>query len=154
MSNGEKLPTVGEAGRAAFAASGAAVASVVLSGVLQLPRETAAGWVVLAILFGLPIALFHAFVFGLPIYMRLRRRWRLRWWSAMLGGFLVGGLPLILLSLPALLSAPVLPDGLPVTLYVPPLWWRLLLAIVEAGLPGLVGGLTFWLVLRRSGSCR
>ena len=153
MSQGNELPTASEAGRAAFAAAAAAAAGVALSGVLQLPRETAAGWVVLSLLFGLPIALFHAFVFGLPIYMSLRRRWRLRWWNATLGGFLVSALPLTLLSLPALLAAPV-PDDLPVTLYGPPLWWRLTLANVEAGLPGLVGGLTFWLVLRRSGSCR
>ena len=154
MSGDGNLPTASEAGKAAFAASAAAAASVALSGVLQLPRETASGWVVLALLFGLPIALFHAFVFGLPIYMALRRRWPLRWWNATLGGFLVSSLPLTMLSLPSLLTATGVPDGLPVTLYGPPLWWRLVLAIVEAGLPGLVGGLTFWLVLRRSGSCR
>ena len=152
MSHGEYLPAQGAIGRAGLAAAAAAAGSVALAVVMLAPLEQA-GMAVLFLTFGLPIALFHVFVLGLPLYLRLRRRWPLRWWSAGLGGFFVGAAPIASLSLPGLLrdaysdAGPVIYDG-------PPLVLRVLLYAFEAGLPGLVGGLTFWLVLRRSGSCR
>ena len=152
MSHGEGRPTQGAVGRAGLAAAAAAAGSVALAVAMLVPRELA-GMAVLFLIFGLPIALLHVFVLGLPLYLRLRRRWPLRWWNAVLGGFFVGAAPIISLSLPGLLRDTYSAAG-PVIYNGPPLVLRVLLFASEAGLPGMVGGLTFWLVVRRSGSCR
>ena len=152
MSLAENPRTQGAIGGAGLAAAAAAAGSVALAVVMLAPREFA-GMAGLFLIFGLPIALFHVFVLGLPLYLRLRRRWPLRWWNAMLGGFFVGTVPITLLSLPGLLRDTYSYAG-PVIYSGPPLVLRVLLYASEAGLPGMVGGLTFWLVLRRSGSCR
>jgi hypothetical protein len=51
-------------------------------------------------LFGVPLALVPSWTLGLPAYFVLRERWALTWGWAALGGFVVGGLPAALLSLP------------------------------------------------------
>ena len=72
-------------------------------------------------LVGFVIAALHL-VLALPAYLLCRRRWRLEWWSSAIGGALIGGIP------------------------------SMLLAGLEGGafsaLCGVVGGLTFWAVLR------
>lgn len=152
MSDDEHLPTPRDICKAGLAAAAAAAASVAIV-VAMVAGSELAGIVVLVLLFGVPIALVFVLVFALPLYRHLRRRWPLRWWSAALGGFFVGAVPITLLGLPALLRE-MLSDTGPIISSGPPLILRMLLFGLEAGLPGLVGGLTFWFMLRRAGSCR
>ena len=77
----------------------------------------------LVMLFGFPFALIHVVLLALPAYQVLRRWWRLRWWSSASAGFVIGTLPLAIMSGAW--------DGVAVT-----------------GICGVVGGLTFWAVLR------
>jgi hypothetical protein len=77
----------------------------------------------LVMLFGFPFALLHVLLLALPAYQVLRRWWRLRWWSSATAGFVIGILPLAIMSGAW--------DGVAVT-----------------GICGVVGGLTFWAVLR------
>lgn len=158
MSGNEPLPTGRETARAAIVAALAAVAAAALPGLLQLPLETAARWVLLGVLFGMPIALLHAFAVGLPLYLTVRRRWRLRWWSAAVGGFLTGAVPLLLLRSFAGPGFDFYMAGTTVLVeqgrYTWAGWWGLLAGSVWTGLAGLLGGISFWLMLRRSGSCR
>ncbi|HEX5183776.1 MAG TPA: hypothetical protein VFW19_11575 [Allosphingosinicella sp.] len=86
-----------------------------------------AGIVFLFLIFGLPIALLHLLVLALPAYAVLRHYWPLSWWAASLGGFVVGAIPIGLMSLA---SSPLSID--------PPM---------IGGLLGLSGGLAFWAVL-------
>jgi hypothetical protein len=94
--------------------------------------QPAPGLFPLILMFGLPIAAAHALILGLPVYLLLRRRWTLRWWSAALGGFAVAVVPAGLLS-----SAPG--SGMSLTV---------LRELAELGLLGLAGGVAFWIVLR------
>jgi hypothetical protein len=55
---------------------------------------------VAAYLFGVPVALIPSWALGLPAYFMLRERWTLTWAWAAAGGFVVGGLPAAILSLP------------------------------------------------------
>jgi ABC-type tungstate transport system substrate-binding protein len=80
-------------------------------------------WMELTLIVGVQIALLHAVLVGLPAYLLLSRRGRVRWWHAGLGGALIGGVPLGLFFISGgVESALVL------------------------GLAGLVGGLVFWAV--------
>lgn len=88
---------------------------------------------------GTPVVFGHAFGIALPLYMTLRRRTRMRWWHAGLAGFLIGFVPTTLF-----LSVMAPSDG----------GGNLPLKLLPLGLIGFAAGLTFWLVLRRSGSCR
>jgi hypothetical protein len=157
VSGHEPRPTGRETARAAIVAALAAVAAAALPG-LQLPLETAAGWVLLGVLFGTPIALLHAFAVGLPLYLTFRRRWRLRWWSAAVGGFLTGAVPILLLKVFTGPGFDFYMAGTTVLVeqgrYTSAGWWGLLASSVWTGLAGLLGGISFWLILRRSGSCR
>ena len=45
------------------------------------------------------VALAHAFILGLPVYLALRAHSSLRWWHAPIGGFLVGCVPIGVLGL-------------------------------------------------------
>lgn len=146
MSEGAGQPTGVEVVKAMFVAGVAAVGSVALVGVVQVPRESAASLVILILLFGLPLAMLHVLIFALPLYLALRERWRLLWWNAALAGFLISAVPITLLSLPALIAPPT-PEDL-VIYDGPPLWLRFLLRTIEAGVPGVVGGLAFWTRLR------
>ena len=152
MTEGEHLPTHEQLGKAGLAAAAAAGTSIVFAALPLLPPRFM-GMAILIPIFAIPIGLLHVWMFALPLYSRLRRRWALRWWNAALGGFFVGAVPITLLGMPGLFNA-ILMDAGPVVYGGPPLLLSVLLYLLEAGLPGLVGGLTFWLVLRRSGSCR
>ena len=110
---------------AGFAAALVAPAPVafMLIGSTGNPVENVLSALPLVLLFGAPVALLHVFLIGVPLYLALRRRWRLRWWSAPLAGFLIGALPMALL-------------------------FQSLEGMWFFGLCGLVGGLVFWAVLR------
>ena len=81
------------------------------------------GLALVILLFGFVVALLHVLLLALPAYLALRRWWRLRWWNSALAGFVIGTLPLAAMNGAW--------DGLAVT-----------------GICGVVGGLTFWAVLR------
>jgi hypothetical protein len=51
----------------------------------------------LVAIFALPIAFAHMLFLGAPLYLALARRWQVRWWSAIIWGFLVGAIPFALL---------------------------------------------------------
>lgn len=115
-------PSAGRVAAALLAASAAAPFTFGLMLVAQAPQEGV--WLLLvAILFGFPVALLHALLLALPAYAIARRRWRLSWWNAAAAGFVIG----------------VLPASLLVTRSF---------GTLMAGVGGLVGGLAFWLVLR------
>jgi hypothetical protein len=109
---------------AAALVAAAAAAPAPLALMLSFSEPAAVlGALLMVTLFGFPVALVHAALLGLPAYLLMRRRWRLRWWHAVPAGGVIGALPSYVL-------------------------WRdgesalLLLAC------GAVGGLTFWLVAR------
>ena len=81
------------------------------------------GALLMVTLFGFPIALVHAALLGLPAYLLMRRRWRLRWWHAVPAGALIGALPSLLL------------------------WGDTQSALLLFAC-GALGGLIFWLVAR------
>jgi hypothetical protein len=106
----------------------ASVAAAMLpSAAFALHEDPNFGLLILATMIGTPVALGHALLLGLPLYLKLRRKWPLRAWSAVLAGGLIGVVPLFML----MLAFGGLDSGL--------LW---------AGGAGMIGGLTFWLAFR------
>ena len=97
---------------------------------LDSPPPARASIIFLALLFGSPVALLHLLFLALPAYVVLRKYWPLCWWSAALGGFIVGAIPAGLLALGA---SDISPDAMRFSF--------------TAGLLGLSGGLAFWAVL-------
>ena len=105
-------------------------------------------------LYAFPVALLHAFVLGLPIYSILRRRWRPTLAACLVGSFLIAAIPisslLLLATYPENLNAwsggtPTIVNGQPTAYH----YVEAAVSAVGLGLLGLVGGITFWLVLRR-----
>ncbi len=94
-------------------------------------------------LYAFPVALAHAFGLGLPVYSILRRRWRASLGACLLGSFLIGAVPMSLLLLLATYPAG-LDDQRAGDHYM-----EMVASAVGLGVLGLVGGITFWLVLRR-----
>jgi hypothetical protein len=98
--------------------------------------------IMITFLGGVPVALLHATLIGLPAYVVLSRRWTIRWWSAAIGGALTGGVPagLLILGATALGSASLaelaanLRDR-----------WQFAELFAIAG---AAGGLTFWWIVR------
>lgn len=105
----------------------------------------------------LPIALMITSIltmmFGLPAYLSLRSRLPQTWWSAVLVGYAIGVVPIGLLSILAL------PDfassGGVVTVEngvrTAAGWVQVVVFSLVVGLPGAVGGLAFWGVLKVTG---
>lgn len=120
------------AGCAAAVLVGAVSAGVATWWQLSEGASGAPGLLVVTMLVAMPIAAAHALALGLPFYLLLRRWWRLRWWSAALGGFVVAVVPAGLLTL--------LPEN-DMTLTA-------VRELAELGLFGMAGGLAFWIVLR------
>jgi uncharacterized membrane protein YvlD (DUF360 family) len=156
-------PPSGARVSAAFLAGAvASVAALCLHMLWQSPVEAAFSLVVLTLLFGLPIALLHAFVLGLPAYLVLRRFRALGWWSAALGGFVVGAAPIALLTLRPIYDFEYGADVLVIHGHYTAAGWRsYAVAAATGGVYGAVGGLACWLVIRRArdpaarpGSCR
>lgn len=86
---GEGTPSIGRVGGALLLASVAAAAPTILLGPL----------VVIAFPIGFVIAMVHAVVLGLPVYLLLRRYRMLGWIPVGLAGFGIGATPVGLLSL-------------------------------------------------------
>ena len=103
-----------------FAAAAAAPFPFVL--LLNGGSEAGIGLVLVIMFFGTPVAALHVLL-AMPIYLVLRRRWRLTWWNAAIGGFAVGALPTSLLTMTW--------DG-----------------FAWSGSSGALGGVVFWTVLR------
>lgn len=100
-------------------------------------------WMVVSTIIGAPIALLHVVPIGMPVYAFTVRRWPLRWWSAALGGVLVGIVPtalvaLVMVSIQAASGEEAIIESMRLALWL--LAWF--------GLAGLAGGLTFWLFAR------
>ena len=85
--------------------------------------EAILGALLMAALFGFPLALLHGALLGMPAYFLMRRRWPLGWWNAVPAGAVIGGVPS----------------------YV--LWQDAKVALLFATC-GAVGGLTFWYMAR------
>ncbi|MBO9711479.1 hypothetical protein [Sphingomonas sp.] len=96
---------------------------------VQLPN-----WMVLSMLIGVPVAFAHLFI-GIGVYWQLVQRWRLRWWSAALGGALVGGIPIPALFFGVAIIQGSSTDGIGGM-------------ALNLGLAGLASGLAFWLFAR------
>lgn len=92
----EPHPPLGRLMTAGFVAAAAAVAPVAAFMAVGDPRQPYL--VAIAFLFGMPVALLHAYLIGLPCYVLLHERWALTWPRALVGGFLVGSAPAGLLS--------------------------------------------------------
>lgn len=96
------------------------------------------------------VALGHAAFFGLPLYLLLRFRGLLPWWSAPLGGFVVGCIPIALLSLvPAADQASTgstatVVDGMRTAAG----WLEYLTLVLGAGALGSIGGVAFGLCIQ------
>jgi hypothetical protein len=117
---------------AAACAAAFLVPVVAAGGLLSLDGtpSTRASIFLFSLFLGLPIAFLHLLFLALPAYAILSRHWRLRWWSAASGGFVVGVTPIGLLAL-GLSAGPSDATTLP----------------LEAGLLGLAGGVAFWAAL-------
>lgn len=84
-------PSLGELLVAGFVAAFASVAPVAaFMAIADIRQPDLIG---IAFLFGMPIALLHAYLVGLPFYLVLGEKWALTWLRALLGGFLVGAAP-------------------------------------------------------------
>ena len=98
-----------------------------------------------ALIFSLPVTIGHALIFGLPAALYFRRRSWTHALAAMAGGFVVGAVPIGLLSVYS-------------TLFYGPTTARTLLANLQivgmCGALGVPGGLAFWLTLRAFGEFR
>jgi hypothetical protein len=92
----ELQPPLGQVLGAGFTAAFAAVTPFAL---FVASGDQAIALLAAAYLFGLPVALLHAFLLGLPAYHLLRRRWALTWTRSALGGLIVGGLPTALVAM-------------------------------------------------------
>lgn len=116
--------------RASEAGTGAVLAAALAGAVGMeidgLPTLQYPALFVLAFGVALAIAFLHALFIAAPFYLFLIRRWPLRWWSAGLGGLLIGALPSG--AMVGATSATWSDAG-----------WR----IAFGGACGLVGGLTF-----------
>jgi len=145
----DSLPTARRVTAALVMACLASVAIAFADTVWQVPAEARVNLAKLFVFFGVPLALFHASVLALPAYLLLRRRWTLRWWSAALVGFIVGMVPLALLSLdPGYTHYRQGQDVLvEAGRYTSAGWMSYFSGVATSGLYGLSGGLTFWLVL-------
>ena len=79
------------------------------------------------------VALAHALVLGLPIFLLLRWLRRLPWWASLVGGFLVGSMPYAIVSFPSVQGTA---DA-----------WRVYAETVAfLGGLGMAGGFAAWLV--------
>lgn len=101
------------------------------------------------------VAVAHALVLGLPLFLLVRSMRRVGAATCALGGFLIGAVPfgvLTLISMIGLQSAstggkPTVTNGVPTLIG----WIEYAYAVGSTGLFGAAGGLTFWVAMRLSG---
>jgi hypothetical protein len=124
--------------RAALAAAstsalfGAIVVSAALTGDAS-PYPISPDLLLPTLVVGFVLAFLHTGLLGLPLYLLLSLKWRLRWWSAVLGGAVVGAAPFALLTSAALLSDHT---------------GEMLRAVGWVAAYGALGGLVFFAVLQ------
>ncbi|HEX8225260.1 MAG TPA: hypothetical protein VF605_15710 [Allosphingosinicella sp.] len=125
----ESIPARGRViGAALMAALASAVSLSALFVALAPSQFAAAGF---AFFVGLPIALLHSLVIGVPAYLVMRQLGALTWRRSAIGGFAVGALPW------GLFAFFVSVDG-----------WSVLMTVGMMGGSGMIGGLAFAAVLR------
>jgi hypothetical protein len=104
------------------------------------------------------IALGHAVVLGLPLFLALRQKGWVNAFSSIAGGFLVGATGGILLTLPrfnrgyssSVNNVPHIIDGVPTAAG----WLSYFGTLAFLGVLGALAGLAFWCILKWSGSAR
>ena len=110
-----------------------------------------------AIMAALAVSAAHVLALGLPAFLVVVRAKMFAWWSAVGLGFILGALPLALLSWPLRYSegasARHWENGQMIETIVNGVvtragWWSYVSGVVSMGCLGAVGGLSFWLVLR------
>jgi hypothetical protein len=101
------------------------------------------------------VALAHALVLGLPLFLLLRSMSQFGVVTCALGGFLVGAVPLGVLALISMTGLQSASSGGRSTVIngVPTLagWIEYVQGVGFVGLFGMAGGLTFWVAMRLSG---
>lgn len=98
----------------------------------------------------LVVAGLHSAILGVPCYLMLSRRLRPSAWAITATGYLIAALPIALLGLlgtPDFASVGGIPTIVNGTRTATG-WFELLRFGLIAGIPGAVGGLAFWLVLK------
>ena len=120
------------AATSAASISGSVVVSAALTGGAS-PYMIDPGAFVSVLMVSMVIAFLHIWLLGLPLYLFVARRWKLRWWNTALAGCTVGALPI------AVLIAPML-DRNSARELLPWVAW--------AGAYGTLAGLAFFAVLQ------
>src|SRR3982751_6316836 len=109
------------------------------------------------IIAALAVSAAHVLALGIPAYVLVVRAKAFAWWSAVGLGFMLGAVPLALLSWPLRYSegasARHWENGQMIETIVngfvtPAGWWRYVSGVLSMGFLGALGGLSFWLVLR------
>jgi hypothetical protein len=96
------------------------------------------------------VGLLHSTIMGLPAYFLVKRRGLINWWISLICGFVVGCLPMALITLP--LSSPgvgFIADGVPMVVNgvaTTAGWLSYLGGVLGAGCLGMAGGLAAWVV--------
>ena len=110
-----------------------------------------------AIIAAFAVSAAHVLALGLPAFLLVARAKVFAWWSAVGLGFILGALPLALLSWPLRYSegasARHWENGQMIETIVDGVvtragWWSYVSGVVSMGCLGALGGLSFWLVLR------
>lgn len=127
---------IGRTLMAAFAASAAAPAALILIGSIPSGFENPAAFFLVlgfGMLWGGGLALLHALLLGVPAYLLLSRLVTPRWWMCGLGGAMIGGVPILIYWL--LTSPDTINEAFPMA--------------TMFGAAGMVGGLIFgWIMAR------
>jgi hypothetical protein len=96
------------------------------------------------------VALAHALILGLPIFLALRWLGRLRWWTSLVCGCLVGAMPYAIVLFPpaqgvssSQLGSQTLPRASVATADA---WWSYAQAVIFLSGLGVAGGFAAWLV--------
>ena len=98
----------------------------------------------------------YVIVLGIPTFLLLRWRNLVRWWTTISGGFLLGAVPVAVISWPlrySELRSSATIDGVQTIINgVPTLagWLQYLEGLSFMGACGVIGATAFWLIRRRS----
>lgn len=132
----------------AVAVLSAALVPVFVASILGSPSKLNA----IYISYVFVVALTHAVVLGLPLFLIADRKGWVNWLSCILVGFVIGGVPAGVLFWPSSNADFVSIDGVPVTVdgVTTLAGWIIYLGgiVVKFGILGAAGGLGFWLVVK------